>query len=87
MASFSQGPEIPKRINLAMALIHYSTREPAKQLNHKTKIQASLLTASGQRDENNWFLVWKTKRRGQRDENNRFLVQKTREENRLSAQN
>lgn len=43
VATCSQGPEIPKRSNLAMTLTHYSTREPAKQLNHKTKIQDSLL--------------------------------------------
>lgn len=42
VATCSQGPEIPKRNNLAMTLNHYSTREPAKQLNHKTKIQDSL---------------------------------------------
>lgn len=60
VASFSQGPEIPKRNNLAMTPIHYSTLEPAKHLNHETKTQASLLTVSGQGDESNWFLAWKT---------------------------
>lgn len=31
-----------------MTLIHYSTREPAKQLNHGTKTQASLLSVGAE---------------------------------------